>query len=114
MELKTLVRGLWLSGVYDHLNAPNLCFPEEVARRACQLSSCNIVPVPMRSFAFRRAKVETENLSLCATKTTPVFFEDGEWECLSAPHLFIASLKSKGKGKEKTGPRQLAAAAAVV
>ena len=37
MELKTLVRCLWLSGVYDQLNAPNLCCLEEVARRVCQL-----------------------------------------------------------------------------
>ena len=67
----------------------------------------------MRSFALRKAKEEneTENLHLCATKTVPVF-EDGEWEYLSAPHLFVASLKSQGKGEEKKGPRQLAAAAA--
>ena len=97
-ELKTLVRGLWLSGVYDQLNARNLCCLEEVARRACQLvkacesgahekpnwnsvklstslhSSSYTVVGPMRSFAFRKAKeeVETENLSLCATKTIPV------------------------------------------
>ena len=72
-----------------------------------------MVPVPMRSFAFRKAKeeVETEILRLCATKTTPVF-EDGEWECLSAPHLFVASLKSKEKGKDRKEPRQLTAAVA--
>ena len=103
MELKTMVRGLWLSGAYDQLNAPNLCCPEEVGRRACQLvkaygsglhgkpnwssvkwstsvhSSCDMVAVPMRSFPFWWAKEEvgTENLSLYATKTVPVF-EDGE------------------------------------
>ena len=35
--MQTLVRCLWLSGVYDQLNAPNLCCLEEVARRVCQL-----------------------------------------------------------------------------
>ena len=134
IEMKTLVRGLWLSGVYDQLNAPNLCCLKDIAQRARQRvmayesgahgkpnwssvkwsttvhSSSYIVPVPMGSFAHKKAKeeVETENLRLCGTKTIPVF-EDGEWECLSAPHLFVASLKSKERGKEKKGPRQLAA-----
>ena len=56
----------------------------------------------MRSFAFKKAKeeVEIENLRLCGTKTILVL-EDGEWECLSVPHLFVASLKSKGKGKDR-------------
>ena len=137
MELKTLVRCLWLSGVYGRLNAPNLCCFEEIARRVCQLvetyesgahgkpmwtsvkwftsvhSCSNMVPVSVRSFAFRKAKeeVETENLRLRATKTVPVF-EDGEWETTTAPHMPVAESKSKGKGKEKKGPRQLTAAAA--
>ena len=84
IELKTLVRGLWLSGVDDQLNAPNLCCLEEVARRVCLLveayesgahgtpnwssvkwftsvhSSFNKVPVSMRSIAFRKAKEDLE------------------------------------------------------
>ena len=113
-----------LSGVYDQLNAPNLCFLEEITRRVRQLvaahmsgahgkpnwtpvkrftsvhSSSNIVPPSMRSFALRTAKgeVETENLRLRATKTVPVF-EDGEWETRAAPHMLAT--KSKGKGKER-------------
>ena len=85
MELKTLVRCLWLSGVYDQLKGPNLCCLEEITPRVCELvdafgsgahgkpdwasvkwftsvqSSSNIVPVSMRSFAFRKAKEEVEN-----------------------------------------------------
>ena len=76
-------------------------------------SSSNIVPVSMRSFAFRKAKeeVETNNLRLHATKTVPVF-EDGKWESPAAPYLLVAKSKSKGKGEERKGPRQLTAAAA--
>ena len=90
-----------------HVNTSRLTTAERTG------PSSNLVPVPMRSFAFKKAKedVETENLTLCGTKTIPVK-EDGERECLSAPHLFVASLKSKGKEKEKKGPRQFAAAAA--
>ena len=133
--MKTL--DLWLSGAYDQLNGPNLSCLEEIKRRVCQLveaydsgahrkpnwasvkwftsvqSSSNIVPVSMRSFAFRKVKeeVETETLRLRATKTVPVF-EDGEWESPAAPDLLVAKSKSKGKGKERKGPRQLTAAAA--
>ena len=102
----------------------NLCRLGEVARRPCRLvkayesgahvepnwnsvklstrehSSSNIAPVPMRRFRPQ----EGEGGDLCATKTAPVF-EDGEWEYLSAPHLFV-SLKSKGKGKGR-GSSQL-------
>ena len=35
VELKTLVRCLWLSGVYDQFNAPNFCCLEEITRRVC-------------------------------------------------------------------------------
>ena len=64
-------------------------------------------------FALRKAKeeVETENLRLRATKTVPVF-EDAEWQTTAAPHMPVTKSKSKGKGNEKRGPRQLAAAAA--
>ena len=67
----------------------------------------------MRSFAFRKAKeeVETEKTCFCTIKTVPVV-EDGEWETPAAAHMPVTKLKSKGKGKEKKGPRQLAAAAA--
>ena len=37
MELQTLVRCLWLSGVHDQLNPPNLCCLEEITQRVCQL-----------------------------------------------------------------------------
>ena len=37
IELEALVRCLWLSGVYDQLNGPNLCCLEEITRRGCQL-----------------------------------------------------------------------------
>ena len=134
-ELKTLVRCLRMSGVYDQLNGPNLFCLEEIARRVCQLveayesgahgkpdwapvkwftsvqSSFHVVPVSMRSFAFRKAKeeVEAENLRLRATKTVPAF-DDGDGETLAAPHAPVANTKSKGKGKEKNGLRQLTAA----
>ena len=110
---------------------------EEITRRVCQLVeacesgahgkpvwasvkwftsvqySSNIVPVSMRSFAFRKAKeeVEAENLRLRATKTVPVF-EDGEWESPAAPYLPVVKSKSKRKWEEMKGPRQLTAAAA--
>ena len=126
---KTLVRGLWLSVVNDQLNFPNLCCLEEVARRKSQLveayesgahgkpdwssvkwstsvnSSSDIVPVPVRR--RRRSRLRT---SVCVPPQPHLFFEDEEWECLSAPQLFVASLTSKGKGKKE--PRQLEAAAA--
>ena len=38
VELKTLVRCLWLSGVDDQLNAPNLCCLEEITGVCINLS----------------------------------------------------------------------------
>ena len=136
IELKTLVRCLWLSGVHDQLNAPNLCCLEEAVRRVCQLveanesgahgkpnwtpvkwftsvhSSSNMVPVSQRSFAFRKAKEEIEagNLRLRTTKTVRAF-NDGDGETPAAPYIPVAQAKSKGKRKEKKGPQQLTAAA---
>ena len=127
IELKTFVRCLWLSGVYDQLNGPNLCCLEEITRRVCHLveayesgahgksnwasvkwftivqSSSNMVPESMRSFAFRKAKeeVETENLRLRATKTVPVS-EDGEWESSAALYLLACcEIESQGKSERK-------------
>ena len=75
--------------------------------------SSNIVPLSMKSLALRKAKEEdeTEILFFCTIRTVPVF-EDGGWETTAAPHMPATKSKSKGKGKEERGPRQLAAAAA--
>ena len=72
-----------------------------------------MVPLSMKSLALRKTKegVETEHLRLCTIKIVPVF-EDGEWETPAAPHMPATKPKSKGKGKEERGPRQLAAASA--
>ena len=116
IEMKTLVRSLWLSGVYDQLNAPSCAALEELARRVCQLieayesgsqgrpnwagvkhftsvHSCStVVPNSIRSFAHRKVKeeIEAENLRLRAQSTTPVF-EERHGELPAAPRVAPAS-----------------------
>ena len=98
IELRTLCRVLWLNGTYDQCNGPALASIEEVSRRISQLieayasagasktpnwsgvkhftsthSAGTVVPVALRTFAFRKVKeeVEAENLRLRASNALP-------------------------------------------
>ena len=97
IELKCLVRAIYMSGVYDQLNSPALASVEELCRRVSQLTEAyaagsngrpnfaavkhftsstsvtSVVPSALRSYALRRSKeeMELEHLRLRAAAHTP-------------------------------------------
>ena len=114
MELKTLVRGLWLSGVHDQLNTQTCAVPRRVARRACQLvkdyesthGKPNWSSVKWSTSVHSRLQedegVKTENLSLCATKTIPVF-EDGSGSVSPLLTCLLRAANPRVNGKKRKG-----------
>ena len=132
IELRTLVRCVWLAGTYDQLNGPSLACIEEVSLRICQLvdayesgtqgrpnwttvkhytnvqSATSVVPRELRSYAHRLCKEEVEaaNLQVRAAGAVPFLAtEDGKTTPAAPP----ADKTKKGKGEGKRA-RQLAAA----
>ena len=134
IELRTLVRAVWLFGTYDQVNGPSLAGVEELCRRICQLveayhagegtgkpnwasvkhmtsqhSTSNVVPTIFRTFAHKKCKeeVEIENLRLRASNATPVPLGGDDDPSSSLPFVPRAKAKSKAAAR-----RQLEAGAA--
>ncbi len=104
IELKALVKSIWLSGCYDQLNSLSLACIEELCRRASQLieayetghggrpnfktvkhflsasAGSSVVPVSLRAYAHKRCKdeVEIENLRIRAAGASGGISGEGE------------------------------------
>ena len=128
IELRTLVRAVWLSGVYDCLNGPSLACVEELIRRICQnveayhsgsdgrptwsatkyfTTNCSaslLVPSELRSYAHKKCKeeVEAEKLRVKASHVAPFVAGAEHDDALAAlPARPGAKPKPKPKGKAR-------------
>ena len=127
--MKTLVRCLRLSGVYDHLNGPNLCCLEEITRRVCQLDEAcergarQVIHQRAIQLQQHRACVHEEfspsgrqrrrsklRISVSVPPRPCLFFKMVSGRVLPLLTCLLRNRIPRGKGKK--GPRQLTAASA--